>query len=450
MKSYFLPICCAWIVATAQAQPVSRPVSLNEALRLSLNNSTSISKAKLDRKSLEMRMKEGKSALYPQVSARFGLDYLPGLPTTFLPATLFDDPAGGYVATTLGQPWQLAGSVRVDQVIFDESARRMAPAANVSRSLYDLLADKAEEEVLYNTATVFYQAIQTEKLLDAVRANIAKLEALERTAQLQLDNGYATPTDVKRVRVARTNLETQRYNLDVAVQSLRQTLQFLCGIPFEEPIAPVDNTANPGADSLRWQRLALELENTTEHRLLQRQIELNRIQTRSLRGEIVPKIGAYATAGFLSQRPDANFFAEDQKWFGLAAVGFQVSVPIFDGFRNRRKTAGMVIERQKIEEDLRQFGQAKNLAFRQAQGRFQGALQTLRNQTENTALAREIVEKLALQYKEGAIPLGELLSAQTALAEAESQYWHQVFNYKLAILNLLKAMGKLALVMNDE
>lgn len=450
MKRYFLPICCAWIVFAAQAQPVSRAVSLNEALRLSTANSAAVRKAKLDRDALENRMKEGKSMLFPQVNARFGMDYLPGLPTTFLPATVLDDPGGGYIATTLGQPWQFGGSVRVEQLIFDESARRMAPAANVSRSLYELLADKTESEVRFSTATVFYQTLQTEKLLGAVNANIARLEALERTTQLQLDNGYAVPTDVKRVRVARTNLESQRYNLLTGVQALRQTLQFLCGIPYEETLTLTDDTATPGADSAHWQTLTLDLETSTEHRLLQRQIELNRIQTRSLRGEIVPKISAYATGGILAQRTDANFFAERQRWYGLAAVGCQVQVPIFDGFRNRRKTAGLVIERQKIEEDLRQLGQAKNLEFLHAKGRFQGALQTLRTQAENTALAREIADKLALQYKEGAIPLTDLLGAQTALAEAESQYWQQVFNYKLAVLNLLKATGKLGLVMSDE
>ncbi|MFN0014476.1 MAG: TolC family protein [Saprospiraceae bacterium] len=444
MKSFILPICCACAVSMAQAQPVSRPVSLIEAMRLSVGNSAQLKKAQLDRQALENRLATGKSAFLPQVNAYFGMDFLPGQPTAFLPATVLDEPAGGYVATTLGQPWQLAGSVRAEQAIFDEAARRMSRAASISRGLYDLLADKTEDDVLAGTASVFYQALQTEKLLDAAHANITKLEAMERAAQLQLDNGYAVPTDVKRVRVARTNLESQRYNLQVAAQSLRQTLQYLCGIPFEEPIRLVDETtAIPGADSARWQSLALDLETTTEHRLLQRQIELNRVQTRSLRGEIVPKIGAYAAIGFMSQRPDANFFAEGQRWYSLAAVGFHAEVPIFDGFRNRRKTAGMVIERQKMEEDVRQLGQAKKLEFLQAKARFQGALQILHTQTENTALAREIAEKMALQYSQGTIALTDLLGAQTALAEAETQYWQQVFNYKLAVVNLLKSVGKI-------
>ncbi|MBK8556921.1 MAG: TolC family protein [Lewinellaceae bacterium] len=59
------------------------------------------------------------------------------------------------------------------------------------------------------------------------------------------------------------------------------------------------------------------------------------------------------------------------------------------------------------------------------------------------SLAREIAEKLVLQYREGVTPLTDVLNAQTLLSEAETNYWQQVFSYKLAVLNLLKAAGRL-------
>ncbi|MBK9336032.1 MAG: TolC family protein [Lewinellaceae bacterium] len=306
MKSLLFLLCFVWAVRLP-AQPDARPVALRESLDLALANSTRLKKSKLDRQALELRFKEGRSAMAPQVNATFGLDYYPALPTTFLPSNLFGGPDGGYVAATLGQPWQLNGVVRLEQPIINESARRMAPAANISRGIYDLLTTKAEEEVLLHTATVFYQTLQTEKLRDAINANLGKLDALERMAQLQLDNGYAVPTDVKRIRVARTNLEAQRYNLETSILALHQTLQFLCGLPFDEPLALVEDIAKPAADSARWQALTLELESTTDYRLLQRQLELNRIQTRSIRGGMAPDLGLFVLAGFLTQRPDANF-----------------------------------------------------------------------------------------------------------------------------------------------
>lgn len=428
------------------AQPAARPVSLSETLDLALENSAKLKKTRLDRQTLELQIKEGRSAFAPEVKAGVSLDYVPFLPTTFLPADLFGGPDGGYVAATQGQPWQLTGLVRMDQPIYNEAARRMVPAANVSRSIYDLLTTRAEEEVLYNTATVFYQTLQAEELLRAVNANLEKLDALERMAELQLANGYAIPTDVKRVQVARVNLEAQRQNLVNGIHALHQTLEFLCGIPFDEPFDPVEEMSDPAADSSRWQTLVLELESTTEYRLLQRQHELNRIQTRSMRGEMAPSLSAYAVAAFQAQRPDANFFDTDRRWYNFGAVGFKLDVPIFDGFRHRRKAARMAIEGLKIEEDRHQLSQAKKLEFYQARDQFSGVIQMLESQEENVALARDITDKLLLQYKEGVAPLTDLLNAQTALSEAETNYWQQVFNYKLAVLNLLKAAGRLHLL----
>lgn len=73
----------------------------------------------------------------------------------------------------------------------------------------------------------------------------------------------------------------------------------------------------------------------------------------------------------------------------------------------------------------------------------QNALQALQTQTDNVALAREIADKLVLQYKEGVMSLTDLLTSQTALSEAETNYWQQVFAYKLAVLRIAESSGKL-------
>ena len=76
----------------------------------------------------------------------------------------------------------------------------------------------------------------------------------------------------------------------------------------------------------------------------------------------------------------------------------------------------------------------------------QNNLFALKTQAENVRLAREISETTMLPYKEGTAPLGELLNAQTALAEAETNYSQQTFVYRLSVLKLLKATGQLDLL----
>jgi outer membrane protein len=432
------------ICVGAGAQPsVVRPMSLKESVELALGNSAQIKKARIDRELLERKVKEARSEGFPQITANIGLDYWPLLPTQLMPGEVVNMQAGSFIPIQFGRPWQLNNTVTLQQNLINEAARRSVPALKTSRGISDLLVERSEDEVIFNTASIFYQTLQTEQLLRAVNANLSKLEALQGMAQLQLDNGYAVPTDVKRIRVARTNLETQRENLLTGISALRQTLLFLCGLPFDQLLDLSAEIDVPASDSLRWQSLSLDPKSTTESRLIASQRELLRIQRRSAIAEALPSLSGFATISAQGFRQDINFFDTDRRWYGAAGAGLRLKIPIFDGFRVHNKAWLFKLEEQKLEEDHRQLNEAKSLEFRQAKEQLTTSIKALRTQTENVALAREITEKLVLQYKEGVASLTDLLNAQTALSEAETNYWQQVFSYKLAVLKLLKTAGRL-------
>lgn len=434
------------LIFTAQflsAQPTVRKLQLEESLQLALGNSAQVRKNKLDRQQLERKIKEARSAALPDVNAGINLDWYPLLPTQILPGSLFGQADDTYISTQFGRPWQLAGTITLEQPLINEAARRSIPALKERRDISELILGKSNEDVIYNTATVFYQTLQTEQLLRAVNANLDKLVALQGMAELQLANGYAIPTDVKRIRVARTNLETQRQNLLGAIASLRQTLQFLCGVPYDEPIELTPDDGIPAADSARWQSLHLEAESLIEHKLLQRQIEITRIQGRSALAEAFPTLNLYGAVSASAFRSDINFFDPDRRWYGTMAVGVRLKMPMFDGFRVHNKSWVFRLETQKLEEDRRQLEAGKDLEYRIAREQFQNSLSAMRTQTDNVVLAKEITDKLMLQYKEGVASLTDLLTAQTALSEAETNYWQQVFGYKLSVLKLLKSVGQL-------
>lgn len=432
------------LLTRLSAQNGTHPVTLAEAIDLALNNSAQLRKAKIDREGFEMRLREGRSAAYPQVNAGVNFDAIPVLPTQLMPGDIVGRTDGSFVPVQFGRPWQLGGAVTVDQMIYSEAGRRAVPATNVSRSLYDLLIEKAEEEIIFQTASVFYQLLQAEEALRTVDANLYKLNELERMLQLQVANDYAVPTDVKRLRVAKNNLNNQKQNLLTGIAALRQTLQFLCGVPYDAPFDPVlEDLDSPGADSAQWLNMAIAPENVTEHRLLLHNIELNRIRITSLRAEGYPSLSGYANLGFQTWRDDANFLAQGNRWYGMAALGFRLKIPVFDGFKRRNQVGLLRLDNQKLEEDRRQLTAAKELEFRQARDQLRNSLYALQTSEENVRLAREISETVSLPYREGSAPLSDVLNAQTALAEAETSYGQQVYSYRIAVLKLLKASDQL-------
>jgi outer membrane protein len=260
--------------------PAPQPLRLKEGLELAIANSANVEKARLDRQGLEQRLKEARNAAYPRMTANLDVDYSPVLPTQVMPGEVVGQP-GTIIPVQFGRAWQAMGAIQAEQPLYNESLRRSKQAINLTRELTDLQVKRSEEEVIYNTALVFYQTLQTRQLQRSIDANLEKLSALQQVAELQLKNGYAIPTDVKRIKVARTNLEAQRQNLLNAILNLEQTLSFLCGLPLDGRVEPLEDLMNPAADSLTWKNLLLETRTTTEFKLLSRAIDLNHVQVRS-------------------------------------------------------------------------------------------------------------------------------------------------------------------------
>jgi outer membrane protein TolC len=183
---------------------------------------------------------------------------------------------------------------------------------------------------------------------------------------------------------------------------------------------------------------------TVERRFLTQQENLNTVQTNASQVSYRPTITAYSNLWLQNQSGNLNVFGH--RWYGMAMVGVKAQTTLFDGFRSKYKLEQLKIDRQKIQEDIRQLEAAKTLEFRQAKTQLTAALGGLNTQNENVALAKEITEKLTLRYKAGEVPLSDLLNAQTARSEAETNYWQQVFTYKLAVLRLAKVTGKLGMI----
>ncbi|MCB9316966.1 MAG: hypothetical protein H6569_12580 [Lewinellaceae bacterium] len=117
-------------------------------------------------------------------------------------------------------------------------------------------------------------------------------------------------------------------------------------------------------------------------------------------------------------------------------------ISIFDGFFAPPQSRPTHHRRAEDREDRRYLADAKhwNTNWRV---QFDGASQMLRTQEENVALARDITENLVLGTKKVWRTPPTCSTPKLALTEAETHYWQQVFNYKLAVLKLLKAAGYL-------
>ncbi|HNM28047.1 MAG TPA: hypothetical protein PKL15_21540, partial [Saprospiraceae bacterium] len=94
---YCLSFLLGLSAAVLNAQSGTHPVTLPEVIDLALNNSAQLRKAKLDRQGFESRLREGRSAAYPQINAVVSLDAYPSLPTQLMPGEVLGRSDDSYV-----------------------------------------------------------------------------------------------------------------------------------------------------------------------------------------------------------------------------------------------------------------------------------------------------------------------------------------------------------------
>src|SRR5690606_40528630 len=104
-----------------------------------------------------------------------------------------------------------------------------------------------------------------------------------------------------------------------------------------------------------------------ELQLVNKQIELLNWQKKASQAEYYPSLALFANYGWLGQGdvfPVGQGEADGVYWSDLAAVGVNISIPIFNGGATEARVQQNKIEIEKAKEDLRETQLALDLAHR--------------------------------------------------------------------------------------
>jgi outer membrane protein len=409
-------------------------LSLAQAIQSAVGRSATVQKAQLDVDIMRDRSRMEQSIIYPQVSGQYSLDYFPLLPTSLVPGEFVNQP-GTFIPVQFGQPWQTTGQVSVSQLLYNEAYRRAIPARALSVQLSNTLLQKSKEEIAWQVAQLYVQIQQTEALKTTIASNKSRLGSLEKSVNASVQNGYAVKTDLAKVQLATRQLLAQEQQLFDALTYQKELLCYLLE-------RPADTTLILSTKSL-GSAISVQQTQTVEAKAIEQAIALQELQIRSVKAEHYPDIRAYASGFVQSQRENANFFAANNRWFGMGVVGLKAQFPIYDGGRLKQRIAQLKTERQKTVLDLKRLIDVEAIEQRNANRLLESAKEQVNLAEQSVQLAKEIYEGMQRQYREGTQPLKEVLDAAAALADAEGQFAAKQYGVLLAQLKYVKVSGRL-------
>lgn len=428
------------LVSTSQAQNIS----LDSCRQLALQNNHKIREAELQVKASEQQRKEVFTNFFPKVStAAFAMrsaDYLIKAQTPAMnlpvwdgknPAQLMNPTQFAYIpslslgfldylntaAVTVAIPVYAGGRIRRGYKL-----ARLGEDVNVYQK------EMTRDEVLARTEELFWTLQSLSEKEKTIRGYQRMLDSLYRDVSNYSSAGLALKNDVLKVQLKQNELKTNLLKLKNGVDLTRRALCQQIGLAYDSSLVFTVPKELQTAVVL-FQDPEQLVKNRSEYHLLNKAVEVKRVQKKLAAGEYMPQLSVVGT-GFAYDAMD--------KTSNNALGMISLSVPITDWWGGSHKIKRQEIEVKQAESSLQENTELLVLQIRQAANEVEEAHYQVGVSKVSVEQANENLRISHDNYRAGVIGISDLLEAQAVaqqalddLSDAQCQFQSKLAKYKL-------------------
>ena len=423
--------------------------SLQEAIQYGLTHNINVKNTQTDAQSAESRIGEIRSVGLPQVSASVNiLDNLI-IQKAILPAAFVggspDDPP---VAIPFGVKYSGTAAAQLNQIIFNAQWLLGLKAAQAYRELAVKNVTQSKIQVAENVSKAYYSVLVAEERAKLLDLNIQRLDSLTREMSAMNQKGFVEKLDVDRLEVSLNNLKTERSKVQNLVDLSYYMLKFQMGMKLDDAIVLTDRINENEVARIETEvkadnNASFSYDQRIDYSILKSNLLLSEMDVENNKRGYYPTVAAFAGYGYNTGR---NKFSQlfTSPWFNNANIGLSVNIPVFDGFAKKYKIQQAKFTVDKVKQSMSLVEQSIDLQIRSANITIVNGLETLKSQKRNLDLAQEVVRVSKIKYQSGTGSNIEVINAESALKEAQTNYFASLYDLLLAKIDLDKAQGKLS------
>ena len=335
----------------------------------------------------------------------------------------------GFLQVGVTQPVYMGGKVRA----YNEMAglaERLAES-NRSRELQDVIL--ATDEAYWQIVALSYRRKMVEKYVETMKK-------LEHDIRLMHEHGVVTKAEILQVAVKLNEAEMNLVKVEDGLILSRMVLNQLCGLELGEVVPLQEEVVEEEAKPV----LSLSMKQVLQHRpeisSLQYAQDIYRKKERIALAEYLPNVALMAN--WLSTSP-SSFDGISTKFEGMWSVGVGVRVPIVHWGASRKSLKHTRAQTEIVGLKLEEAKEKIELQVRQSEFRVKEVERKLAMARKNQEKAVENLKFAELGFREGTIPVLNLLEAQTAWLQAHSELIEARIEARLSEVYLLRAYGVL-------
>lgn len=405
---------------------------------MALDNNLSLQKSRNEIAKGKYSISENQAKLLPQINAVAQLN------DNFTPPVSVTDGSayGKLYNVTKTLQYNASAGLQLQMPLYNQMVYTAIDIAKIADQLNKLSYEKAREDLIMQTAKMYYMAQNTSEQIRLVNDNIKRLEELRDITQAFYDNQMSLEVDLKRVNLNIENLTVQRDNAAAMLEQQYTMLKYVIDYPADKNIKVTDVDPNQ-IETVKADGLNV---NLYELQLLQQKKELTQKQVKLAKDGYLPSVsltGSLMYSAFTDKIEHWIHSGDSNHWYGSNGLGIQLRVPVFDGFEKRSK-----IRKAKVEAESARIGYEDALKGMQANyvnavSEVNNSQRNYKKQLDNYVLAQDVYNVTADQYKEGVTSMTAVLQDEMRMSEAMNNYLNAYYRYKVANLSLLKLTGQL-------
>ena len=335
------------------------------------------------------------------------------------------------LSVMLTQPVYMGGAII--------AANRMAA---IGEEMAQNNIEASTQNTLHSIDQAYWTVVSVHHKKQLAESYLAVVKKLDDDVSKMIREGVATRADGLKVDVKVNEAEMSLTQAENGLALAKMLLCQLCGMDVDSDITLADENADnivEQADDAQADR-AVSMENRPELKLLQNSADMSRQATKLVRAAYLPQV--LLTGGYVATNPNV-FNGFERKLSGMWNVGVMVRVPLWNWMEGTYKVRASRIATTIVELERDDIREKIDLQVSQSQFKVKEANRRLAMAIKNVENAEENLRCANLGFKEGVIPTTDVMAAQTAWVQAQSQKIDAEVDVKMSQVNLKKALGVL-------
>jgi outer membrane protein TolC len=360
--------------------------------------------------------------------------------------------AGSGAAYTYGFPSSIEGSapaivqVKTQMALFNRPLSYQVAQSNEAARGAAIDVARKQDEVIYRVTSLYLDAEQAARSLDAARRQAASLLRVRELMDQRVAEGRELAIESKKSNLAALRANQHLDTLSLDLLNAEGALGLALGMgPDDRVRAAPEERAPLTVGESEEASIEAALEGSKELKTLESNMQAKMLEIKSYRAERLPKINLVAQYSLFAKSTYQAYFTEFQR--NNAQIGMSIEVPLITG----RSGAALVSESQADIAKLR-------IEVGRTRARITNDLRAAYQDLKRAEMAREVAradldlarEELTLdlaQMDEGRMPLAKVEAARATEDEKWLAYYESQHTAELARLNVLQRTGTLDALM---